>query len=74
MGQDPARLGEPTSAAGAMMENLVVMELARQLTWSEGRGRLFHYRTKDKQEVDRPRTLTPAPLKPRRSRPRCPTP
>nr|WP_245633654.1 DUF4143 domain-containing protein [Amycolatopsis jejuensis] len=56
------------------MENLVVMELARQLTWSEGRGRLFHYRTKDKQEVDRPRTLTPAPLKPRRSRPRCPTP
>ena len=35
-----------------MMENFVVMELARQLTWSEERGRLYHYRTKDKQEVD----------------------
>ena len=35
-----------------MMENFVVMELARQLTWSEEHGRLYHYRTKDKQEVD----------------------
>ncbi|WP_370947629.1 ATP-binding protein [Amycolatopsis sp. cg5] len=52
IGQDPARLGEPTGAAGAMMENFVVMELARQLSWAEERGRLFHYRTKDKLEVD----------------------
>ena len=52
IGQDPARLGEPGGAAGAMMENFVVMELARQLTWSLERGRLFHYRTKDHQEVD----------------------
>lgn len=28
------------------------MELARQLTWSEERGRLYHYRTKDQLEVD----------------------
>lgn len=28
------------------------MELARQLTWSEQRGRLYHYRTRDKVEVD----------------------
>lgn len=28
------------------------MELARQLTWSEQQGRLYHYRTKDKLEVD----------------------
>jgi predicted AAA+ superfamily ATPase len=28
------------------------MELARQLTWSAERGRLFHYRTKDQSEVD----------------------
>ena len=34
------------------MENFVVMELARQLTWAEERGRLYHYRTKEKQEVD----------------------
>ena len=35
-----------------MMENLITMELARQLTWSEERGQLYHYRTKDKLEVD----------------------
>ena len=28
------------------------MELARQLTWAEERVELFHYRTKDKIEVD----------------------
>lgn len=52
LGQDANRLGDPGGAAGAMMENFVVMELARQLTWSEERGRLYHYRTKDKVEVD----------------------
>ncbi len=52
IGQDAARLGEPGGAAGSMMENFVVMELARQLTWSEERGTLFHYRTKDGVEVD----------------------
>lgn len=35
-----------------MMENFVVMELARQLTWSTEHGHLYHYRTKDKVEVD----------------------
>jgi hypothetical protein len=43
---------EPSGAAGSTMENFAVMELARQLTWSEERGRLYHYRTKDKLEVD----------------------
>ena len=52
IGQDSGRLAEPSGAAGPMMENFVVMELARQLTWSEERGRLYHYRTKDKLEVD----------------------
>ena len=28
------------------------MELARQLTWADQRARLYHYRTKDKLEVD----------------------
>jgi uncharacterized protein len=28
------------------------MELARHLTWSRQRAELFHYRTKDKVEVD----------------------
>lgn len=52
LGQDAHRLAEPDGAAGPMMENFVVMELARQLTWSDERGRLYHYRTKDKVEVD----------------------
>jgi uncharacterized protein len=52
IGQDAARLGEPGGAAGPMLENFAVMELARQLTWSEERGRLYHYRTKDRLEVD----------------------
>lgn len=52
IGQDAIRLGDPEGAAGPMMENFVLMELARQLTWSEERGRLYHYRTKDKLEVD----------------------
>jgi predicted AAA+ superfamily ATPase len=52
LGQDAHRLGEPGGAAGAMTENFAIMELARQLAWSQTRGRLFHYRTKDKLEVD----------------------
>ncbi|MET0423974.1 MAG: ATP-binding protein [Actinoplanes sp.] len=52
IGQDVVRLGEPGGAAGPIMENFVVMELARQLTWSEERGTLYHYRTKDGSEVD----------------------
>jgi predicted AAA+ superfamily ATPase len=52
IGQDALRLGEVGGAAGPMMENFVAMELARQLTWSEERGTLYHYRTKDGAEVD----------------------
>jgi predicted AAA+ superfamily ATPase len=52
MGQDAVRLGEPDGAAGPMLETFVLMELARQLTWSERRARLYHYRTKDRVEVD----------------------
>ena len=52
IGQDATRLGEPDGAAGPMMETFVLMELARQLTWSSERARLYHYRTKEKVEVD----------------------
>jgi uncharacterized protein len=52
IGQDAARLGEPDGAAGPMIETFVLMELARQLTWSSERPRLYHYRTRDKVEVD----------------------
>lgn len=39
-------------AAGPMVETFVLMEIARQLTWSSERARLHHFRTKDKVEVD----------------------
>jgi predicted AAA+ superfamily ATPase len=52
LGQDDRRLAEPDGASGPMMENFVLMELARQLTWSQARAQLYHYRTKDHLEVD----------------------
>ena len=52
LGQDAARLNEPDGAAGAILETFVLMELSRQLAWNEQRARLYHYRTKDKVEVD----------------------
>jgi predicted AAA+ superfamily ATPase len=52
LGQDATRLGEPDGAAGPMMETFVLMEVARQLTWSSERARLYHYRTRDRVEVD----------------------
>lgn len=52
IGQDASRLAEPGGASGHIMENFVLMELARQLTWCEQRATLHHYRTKDGIEVD----------------------
>ena len=52
IGQDASRLGEPDGASGPLVETFVLAELARQLTWSTERARLYHYRTKDKVEVD----------------------
>jgi predicted AAA+ superfamily ATPase len=52
LGQDAARLAEPGGAAGPMVENFALMELARQVTWNDERARLYHYRTKDGVEVD----------------------
>jgi predicted AAA+ superfamily ATPase len=35
-----------------LLEGFVLMELARQLTWSEQQAELYHYRTRDQVEVD----------------------
>jgi uncharacterized protein len=35
-----------------MVENFVLSELARQLSWNEERANLYHYRTRDGVEVD----------------------
>ncbi|MEU4830713.1 ATP-binding protein [Streptosporangium sp. NPDC023615] len=46
-------LGSATDAPiGGLMENFVLGELARQLTWSDTTARLYHYRDRDQYEVD----------------------
>jgi predicted AAA+ superfamily ATPase len=37
---------------GGLLENFVLGELARQLTWSEVDARIYHYRDRDGNEVD----------------------
>ncbi|WP_409185249.1 ATP-binding protein [Amycolatopsis sp. VS8301801F10] len=49
---EPAALIRPGGEFGSLLEGFVLMELARQLTWSGNRAELYHYRTKDKVEVD----------------------
>jgi len=51
-GLTEARLRHTDSLVGALIENFVIGELARQLTWADTRAQLFHYRTKDHVEVD----------------------
>lgn len=40
------------SIAGNQLENFVLSEIGRQLTWCEPVVQLFHYRDRDQQEVD----------------------
>lgn len=49
---DARSLLRPGGPFGPLLEGFVLMELARQLTWSRRRVELFHYRTKDGTEVD----------------------
>lgn len=52
LGADARSLIRPEGPFGPLLEGFVHMELARQATWSDTRIELFHYRTKDKTEVD----------------------
>ena len=52
LGLDSDSLRQPASPLGPLLEGFVAMEIARQLTWSRQRAELYHYRTKDKVEVD----------------------
>jgi hypothetical protein len=52
VGADADQLKDVEGPLGPLLEGFVLMELARQLTWSEQTVELFHYRTKDKVEVD----------------------
>jgi predicted AAA+ superfamily ATPase len=49
---DAGSLRQPAGPLGPLLESFVTMEVARQLTWSRQRAELYHYRTKDKVEVD----------------------
>jgi predicted AAA+ superfamily ATPase len=50
--QDAGSLRQPSGPLGPLIEAFVAMEIARQLTWSRQRAEMYHYRTKDKVEVD----------------------
>ncbi|NJP90297.1 ATP-binding protein [Nonomuraea sp. FMUSA5-5] len=52
LGTDARGLVRPGGAFGPLLEGFVLMELARQLTWSDELVDLSHYRTKDGVEVD----------------------
>lgn len=52
LGLSIGRIRQSDELAGPLVENFVLGELARQLTWSETRAQLFHYRTSDQVEVD----------------------
>ena len=53
MGVDAAALSAPTAlAAGALLESFVVNEIARRLSTSAGRLRMYHYRDHRGHEVD----------------------
>lgn len=45
-------VGHNPAAVGALLENFVLGELGRQLTWSDEPVRLYHYRDRDGVEVD----------------------
>jgi hypothetical protein len=49
---DERTLLRPGGPFGPLLEGFVLMEIARQLTWSGTRAELSHYRTKDGVEVD----------------------
>ncbi|GII59136.1 hypothetical protein Pth03_75250 [Planotetraspora thailandica] len=51
-GLTPARTTDLSVPVGPLLENFVLGELARQLTWSEEPARLYHYRDRDNVEVD----------------------
>lgn len=52
LGATAAGLARPAGNAGQILENFVVMELRRQLSWSSERATLHHMRTKEHVEVD----------------------
>lgn len=49
---DEARLIADPRLKGSLLEGFIVTELWKQMTWSDTRCSLFHYRTQAKEEID----------------------
>jgi predicted AAA+ superfamily ATPase len=52
IGLSEDRAKDPTASVGPLLENFAIGEVARQLTWNEEPVQLFHYRDRDRVEVD----------------------
>jgi uncharacterized protein len=52
IGMSVDKLRKNPAMAGPIIENFVLSELARSLTWCEERVSLFHYRSRDGEEID----------------------
>jgi len=52
IGMDKRRIEREPTLLGPLLENFVVMELRKQITWSRAQVQLFHFRTRKGQEVD----------------------
>jgi len=52
IGLSAERAKDVTAPVGPLLENFAIAEVARQLTWAEEPVQLFHYRDRDKVEVD----------------------
>jgi hypothetical protein len=52
VGLSEERVKDPTAPVGQLLENFAIGEVARQLTWADEPVQLFHYRDRDKVEVD----------------------
>jgi predicted AAA+ superfamily ATPase len=52
VGADVRRLQDDGPLMGALLENLVAMELTKQASWSDAAPALFHFRTATGHEVD----------------------
>jgi predicted AAA+ superfamily ATPase len=52
IGMSPERARDVTAPVGPLLENFAISEVARQLTWANEPVQLFHYRDRDKVEVD----------------------
>ena len=51
-GLSAERLQRDPARGGSLIESFVISEIMRQLTWSDSYARLYHYRTRDGEEVD----------------------